>query len=370
MIIYVNDIFIYKERNIIMKKITALILALLTLFGLCACAAEPAETKTTEVKTAETQTEIQSKTEEEKVTDANQTVVRLKALTGPTGMGLATLMHNEKAGSGNKGKYEIELVSSPDQITGPIVGNLCDVAAVPINLAATLYQKTGGKIRILCANTLGVLHIVENGETIKSVADLKGKTIYAPNPGSTPEYVLRYVLKENGIDPDKDVKLEFLLGGDEVASKLASTPGAIGMLPEPKKSAFLTQNKNFRTCLDMTEEWNKVAGEGNTLVQGVFIARTEFIEKNPQAIKDFLADYEASQNHVNTSGDEGIQHIVETGILPKAPIAKAALPGCNITYMAGEKMKTAVEKCLNVLFEANPKSVGGALPEDGIYFVG
>ena len=346
-----------------MKKITALILALLTVLGLCACAAEKAETNTAEVKT-----EIQTVTEEEKVTDANKTVVRLKALTGPTGLGLATLMHNEKAGSGNEGKYEIELVSSPDQITGPIAGNLCDVAAVPINLAATLYQKTGGKIQILCANTLGVLHIVEEGETVKSVADLKGKTIYAPNPGSTPEYVLRYVLKENGIDPDKDVKLEFVTGGDEVVEKLTKNPGSIGMLPEPKKSAFLIQNKNFRTCLDMTEEWNKVAGEGNQLVQGVFIARKEFIEKNPQAIKDFLADYNASQKHVNTSGDEGIQHVVETGILPKAPIAKAALPGCNITFMAGEEMKSAVGQCLRVLFEANPKSVGNALPGNDIYY--
>ncbi len=346
-----------------MKKIIALTLALLTVFGLCSCAAEPVQTETKEA-----QTEIQTKTEEVQETTANKTVVRLKALTGPTGLGLATLMHNEKAGSGNKGKYEIELVSSPDQITGPIVGNQCDIAAVPINLAATLYQKTGGKVQILCANTLGVLHIVEDGETIKSIADLKGKTIYAPNPGSTPEYVLRYVLKENGIDPDKDVTLEFRTGGDEVCEELIKNPGSIGMLPEPKKSAFLTQNKNFRTCLDMTEEWNKVAGEGNTLIQGVFIARKDFIDRNPEAIKDFLADYDASQNNVNTASDEAINHVVETGILPKAPLAKAALPGCNITFLAGEEMQTAVGKCLQVLFDANPKSVGGALPENDIYY--
>ncbi|MBQ3075334.1 MAG: ABC transporter substrate-binding protein, partial [Clostridia bacterium] len=290
------------------------------------------------------------------------------ALTGPTGMGLATLLHNNKEGSGNKRTYEAELVSTPDQITGPIIGSLCDIAAVPVNLAATLYQKTEGKVQIICANTLGVLYMVENGETVKSVSDLKGKTIYAPNPGSTPEYVLRYVLEENGIDPDKDVTLEFLTGGDEVAAKLATTPGAIGMLPEPKKSAFLTQNADWRVCLDMTEEWDKVAGEGNSLVQGVFIARKEFIEDHPQAVKGFLDDYNASQKNVNASDTQGIAHIVEAGILPNEGLAKKAVPGCNITFMEGAEMKAAVSKCLQVLFDANPKSVGGKLPADDVYY--
>ncbi len=337
-----------------MKKLTALILALVMLLGLAACAEEPKQTET-----AATQT-----TEEA----PDNTVIRLKALTGPTGMGLATLIHNNKEGSGNKRSYEIDLVSTPDQITGPVIGNLCDVAAVPINLAATLYQKTGGEIQIICANTLGVLYMVENGETVKSIADLKGKTVFAPNPGSTPEYVLRYVLKENGIDPDNDVKLEFLTGGDEVAAKLATTPNAIGMLPEPKKSAFLTQNKNFRVCLDMTEEWNKVAGEGNTLVQGVFIARKAFIQEHPQAIKGFLDDYNASQKSVNNSLTAGATHVVDAGILPNVVLAKTAIPGCNITFMEGKEMKSAVSKCLQVLFDANPKSVGGKLPTDDIYY--
>ena len=212
------------------------------------------------------------------------------------------------------------------------------------------------------------LNAFENGETVKSVSDLKGKTIYAPNPGSTPEYVLRYVLEENGIDPDKDVTLEFLTGGDEVAAKLATTPGAIGMLPEPKKSAFLTQNADWRVCLDMTEEWDKVAGEGNSLVQGVFIARKEFIEDHPQAVKGFLDDYNASQKNVNASDTQGIAHIVEAGILPNEGLAKKAVPGCNITFMEGAEMKAAVSKCLQVLFDANPKSVGGKLPADDVYY--
>ncbi|MBE6712199.1 MAG: ABC transporter substrate-binding protein [Ruminococcaceae bacterium] len=341
-----------------MKKIIALALALLMLLPLCACSEKKDETKTDE----------KAAVQGEKAESVDNTTVRLKALTGPTGMGLATLIHNQKAGSGNKANYEIDLVTSPDQITGPVIGNLCDIAAVPINLAAILYQKSGGKIQILCANTLGVLYMVENGNSIKSVSDLKGKTIYAPNPGSTPEYILRYVLKENGIDPDKDVKLEFLAGGDEVAAKLATTKGAIGMLPEPKKSAFLDKNTSFRVCLDMTEEWNKVAGSGNTLIQGVFIARKEFIEQHPQVIKNFLDDYNASQKNVNTSLTAGAKHVVEAKILPSEILAKKAIPGCNITFIEGKEMKAAVEKCLQVLFDADTKSVGGKLPSEDIYY--
>ncbi len=343
-----------------MKKIISFTLALLMLFSLTACGAD--KDNVTATLPEETQTLVT----EEAVKD--DTTIRLLAMTGPTGMGLAQLLHNDKAGEGNKCDYEASLVSSPDQVVAPIAGKTCDIAAVPINLASTLYKKTGGEIVILCANTLGVLYMVENGESVKSVEDLRGKTIYAPNPGSTPEYVLRYVLKENGIDPDKDVTLEFLTGGDEVAAKLASTPGSIGMLPEPKKSAFLSQNTSFRTCLDMTEEWDKVAGEGNTLVQGVFIARKEFVKDHPELIKAFLDDYNASQATVNGDLDKGAELVVEAGIIPKAPLAKKAIPGANITFLKGAEMKSAVSKCLQVLFEANSQSVGGELPADDIYY--
>lgn len=343
-----------------MKKILALFLALSMLFSFAACAAEEAVTAT--------ENDTADKTATATAEEEDNTTIRMMAMTGPTGMGLASLIANDKAGSGNSADYEIELVSSPDQVVAPLAGGQIDIAAVPINLASTLYKKTEGKIRILAANTLGVLHVVENGETVKSIADLKGKTIYAPNPGSTPEYVLRFVLKENGIDPDKDVTLEFLTGGDEVAAKLASTPGSIGMLPEPKLSAFLSQNTSFRKALDMTEEWNKVAGEGNTLVQGVFVAREAFVEEHPAVVKAFLEDYDKSQKLVNTDLDQGAKLIVEAGIIPKEPLAKKAIPGSNITFLEGSEMKAAVSKCLQVLFEANPASVGGQLPADDIYY--
>lgn len=336
-----------------MKKPLALLLAAVLLLSLCACSSAPTDETTVDPQETET-----------------NTVIRLYAMTGPTGMGLASLLHNDDVKNGNRADYEYELVSAPDLARDAIISQSCDIAAVPINLAATLYAKTNGQIQILCANTLGVLHIVENGSTVNSVEDLRGKTIYAPNPGSTPEYILRFVLKENGIDPDNDVTLEFLQGGDEVAAKLALTEGAIGMLPEPKLSAFLSSSPDFRVALDMTEEWNKIAGEDNTLVQGVFVARKEFVEAHPDLIRAFLDDYNDSQALINRDHELGAQYIVDAQIIPKVPLAKKAIPGSNIVFLEKEAMKNAVSKCLQVLYEADSKSVGGTLPDDGIFYAG
>lgn len=351
-----------------MKKLLVLTLALALLLPLCACNFPETEPVTglPSLGSTVTQENTEAATEDEVLTD--DTTIRLMAMTGPTGMGLASLLHNDKEGEGNLADYEAELVTAPDQVVPAIANGTCDIAAVPINLAATLYARTKGQVQVLCANTLGVLHIVENGDVIKSAKDLKGKTIYAPNPGSTPEYILRFVLKENGIDPDKDVTLQFFASGDEVAAQLTANPEAVGMLPEPKVSAFLSANATYRAALDMTEEWNQVAGNENILIQGVFVARKAFIQEHPALVEAFLKDYDASQSLVNGDLEKGAELVVEAGIIPKAPLAKKAIPGCNITFLEGAEMKKGVAKCIDVLFEAAPKSVGSAIPGDDFYF--
>jgi len=337
-----------------MKKILALILTLAMLLCLFACSEEPKKSS--------------EPTQENSLTD--QTKVRLMALKGPTGMGLASLIHNDKANSGNKVDYELQLVTSAEisNIAAAIAKGECDIAAVPINLASTLYNNTKGKVQVLCANTLGVLHLLENGSSVNSIKDLKGKKIYATGQGSTPEYILRYVLKENGIDPDKDVTLTFVSDHTELATYMANNIYSIGILPEPNVSVVLNSNSKFRVALDMTKEWNKVAGANNTLIQGVFIARKDFIQQHPTVVSAFLDDYNASQTLVNNDKETGANYIVEAEILANAGIAKKAIPGCNITFLEGEKMKSGVLKCLQVLFAANPKSVGNALPADDFYY--
>ena len=351
-----------------MKKLLSILLVGAML--LCAAACGQAETAKTETAEKPVTTGVSVEIPpEEVITD--ETVVRLMALQGPTGMGLASLLHNEKEGSGNKIRYEAELVTSAEisNIAAAITKGECDIAAVPINLASTLYNKTGGKVQVLAANTKGVLYFLENGDTVKSVQDLKGKTLYATGQGSTPEFVLRYVLKQNSIDPDTDVNIVFVADHTELATMLASDVYAIGMLPEPNVTAVLKANPSFRVALNMTGEWNKATGGESELIQGVFVARTAFVEEHPQLVKAFLTDYDNSQNLVNEFKDQGAKFIVEAGILANEAVAQEAISGCNIVCMTGYEMKESVSSCLKVLFEAAPASVGGALPNDDFYFV-
>ena len=321
-----------------MKKMMALLLALCFSVALFSC----------------------GKTENEDVT------VKVVTLMGPTGMGMVQLMQNDKDGT-SANDYEFTLASSPEEAQSAIAS--VDIAALPINLAAALYNK-GEDISFAAINTLGVLSILENGNTIQSVSDLKGKTIYATGKGSTPEYILNYLLTKNGIDPEKDVTIEYLTEHTELATKLASGDAAIGLLPEPNVTVALTSaaasgNTELRIALDVTEEWAKL-GEGE-LVQGCIVVSNRFKTEHPEQYTAFMEEYKASVNYVNSNIDSASAAIAEFGIVPKAEIAKKAIPNCNICCLDGEEGIRYMEAMLTVLCEANAKSVGGKLPDDAFY---
>lgn len=300
---------------------------------------------------------------------AEKTKVNVYGLKGPTGIGLVNLWKAGEDGTALN-DYKVEALASPDDAVAKISNKEADIAAIPTNLAATLYQKTGGTIQVLAVNTLGVLHIVENGDTIQKVSDLKGKTIYSTGQGSNPEYVLNYVLRENGLDPEKDVTVKFVTENDELATKLATGEAEIAMVPEPVVTTTLSKNADLRVALDMTKEWEAVAGDKSALMMGCVVGRKEFIEQNPQAVKDFLTEYKVSVEKALDDID-GTAALCETyGIIPKAAVAKQAIPRCNLTYVDGADMKEQLGGYLKVLFDADPKSVGGTMPDDNFYYLG
>lgn len=292
---------------------------------------------------------------------------KVAALNGPTGMGLVKMMDDEK----DTDNYEFTLVGAPDEITAKLVKGEYDIAAVPANLASVLYNNTGGNIQTLAVNTLGVLYIVENGNTVKSVSDLKGKTIYASGKGSTPEYALNYILEQNGIDPAKDVTIEYKSEHAECLSAMAADENGIAMLPQPFVTVAMTKNPNIRVAIDLNEEWDKLNAKDNesgSLITGVVVARKDFVEKYPEKTKSFLEEYKSSVEFTNNNIDEAAALIGENDIVPEA-VAKKAIPECNITFISGDEMKTKLSGYLKVLSEANPKAVGGKLPGDDFYYV-
>lgn len=299
---------------------------------------------------------------------ADNTVAKVLTLKGPTGLGMLEMMDkNEK--SEEKG-YEFGIMSSPDEMKTEVVLGNYDIAAVPINLASALYKVTEGKLMVAAINTLGVLYILENGETITNISDLKGKTIYCAGGGSTPEYVLKYILEKNGIDPEKDVTLDFSFTDHaELAAFAAEGTFDVVMLPQPNVTSALVSSKegDLRIALNLTEEWDKVCD--TKLIQGCIVVRKEFAEAHPAKLKAFLEEYNASVEYVNTNVDSAAALAEHFGIIPKAALAKKAIPGCNITFIDGEEMKNDMKAMLEILYEAAPSSVGGKLPDDAFYYI-
>ena len=298
---------------------------------------------------------------------AEKTHVNVVAIKGPTGVGMVNLMKsNKEQSTGNI--YNFTTVSSPDLIVAKISNKEADIAAAPTNLAASLYNKTGGKVQMLGINTKGVLYIMENGNTVNSIADLKGKTVYTTGKGANPEFLLRYLLTENGIDPDKDVNIEFKSENDELAALLVTESAKIALVPEPVVSTVKTKNSKLRVALDMTAEWSNISEGQSELLMGCIIGRKEFIEQNPQAVTVFLEEYKASVEKALSDIDSTAQLCEEYEIIPKAAIAKAAIPGCSLTYIDSNDMMDKIKGYFDVLFAANPQSVGGALPDDEFYY--
>ena len=328
-----------------MKKITLLLCLVLVLGLLVACGNTPSDPITP---------------------PAENTDISVITLKGPTGMGMAKLIE-DSANSATFDNYTFTIASAPEEVQAEIIKGNYDIAAVPVNLASALYKKTEGELMIAGVNTLGVLYVLENGNTIQSVEDLRGKTIYATGQGSTPEYCLRYVLEKSGIDPDNDVTIEYMAQHAELANLMVADQAAIAMLPEPNVSAVLAGNQNVRIALDLPDEWEKLADNNGTLVQGCIVVNKKFATEHPEALVRFLDDYKASVSFVNNN-EGAAELIVKHGIIPKLPIAKSAIPNSNICLIEGDEMKNMVSEFLSVLFEANPKSIGGALPSEDFYF--
>lgn len=336
------------------KKITAILLAaamMVTAFAGCG----KAEKETENPK--ETREEVAEKTEKAPID------VDIMALKGPTAMGLVEMME--------KSDYNFSIVASVDEVSPKLLQGETDIAAIPANLASVLYNRTEGEIQVLAINTLGVLYIVENGETIQSAADLKGKTIYASGKGATPEYALNYILSSNGINPETDVTIEWKSEHSECVAALASQENSVAMLPQPFVTTAQAKNSQIRTALDLTKEWDALQKDGeqkSSMITGVVVARKEFAEENPEEIQEFLKEYHISVDYVNENVKDAAQLIEKYDIVP-AVVAEKALPACNIVCIDGEEMKEKLSGYLEVLNAQNPQAVGGEIPENDFYYI-
>ena len=345
-----------------MKRVLSLTLALalcLTLFGCTAGTSESSSSLASESSASAVESESSlSQPESSAVQESQSSAVdtadlgtaTVAALKGPTAMGMVKMMSDDAAS--DSPLYDFSIYASADEITPKLVQGELDIAAVPANLASVLYNNTEGQVQVLAINTLGVLYIVEDGDTVQSVEDLKGKTIFASGKGSTPEYALNCMLTQNGIDPETDVTIEWKSEHSECVASLAATENAM--------------------ALDITEEWEKLAsanGSDATLITGVVVGRKDFVEQNPQLVQEFLSQYEQSVAYTQEDTAGAAALVGQYDIVPEA-VAQKALPECNITFIKGDEMQAKLSAYLQTLLDQNPKSIGGQLPGDDFYYLG
>lgn len=294
---------------------------------------------------------------------AEPDTINVLALKGPTAMGMTGLMDDDEA---NGYPYEFTISAAVDEISPKVIQGTADIVCVPANLGSVLYNKTEGGVQVIALNTLGVLYICENGSTVTSVADLKGKTIFASGKGATPEYALNYILKGNGIDPESDVTIEWKSEHAECVSALLTTENSVALLPQPFVTTAQAKNEGINVALDLTKEWDALGTEG-AMITGAVIVRTEFAQQYPQAVDKFLERYAESVKYVTENVEEGAKLVGKYDIVPEA-VALKAIPACNIVCITGSEMKEKLSGYLSVLFEQLPASVGGALPADDFYY--
>ena len=374
-----------------MKKFISFILAAaLGMALLTGCGPEkPAETSaagSAESQTAAASSNVEAsvpETSEKEATEAaaagkessggsgDGTVIRVGGLKGPTTMGLVKLMDDAENGKAQN-DYEFTMVTAADELTALVAGNKVDIALLPANVAGVLYNKTKGGISVIDVNTLGVLYLVSSDTSVTSIDQLKGKTVYLTGKGTTPEYSLRYLMSAAELTED-DVTLEFKSEPAEVASVLAEDPSRIGLLPQPFVTSALAQNESLSVILDLTKAWDEAQEQAETrsrMITGVTIVNNDFLAAHGDLVDTFLSEHEASIRFTSEDPDTASMLIEAAGIVPKAAVAKKALPGCNIAFLSGGEMKTALSGYLKALFDQNPASTGGALPDDAFYYTG
>lgn len=356
------------------RKLLALTLSLALTAGLAACSTQAPAEDTAPPESTAPAAETQTPAADEFL--PYQTV-HLGLLSGPTGMGAAKMLADNdatyaqvEAGTYEGGtllRYEVTLGSDPaNDIVPRLTNGELDIAAIPTNLAATLYNRTDGGIKLLALNTLGVLHILENGDTVNSLADLEGRTLYATGQGSNPEYVLNYLLEANGLDPAADVDIQWL-ASEELTARMASGDIDLCMLPVPAATTVMMQNSDVRDAIDLNDAWTESGAQG-TFTMGCLVARTEWLEDNSELVPGILEEYAASIDYVNSNPEEAAALIEQYGIVPKAAVAQAAIPQANMVCVTGEDMK-GIADYYQVLFDADPTSIGGAIPGEDFYYI-
>jgi len=351
-------------KHIKFSHVLSLLLALVMILSLAACAGTPSESDIETTESTEPEETLGTPDDTNTPTLDTDLPVRISVLNGTTGFGIAKLMNDHADGNAAL-NYSFKVETDAANINAGLIKGEIDIAALPTNAASTLYNKTEGAVSVLALNTLGVLYVVENGDSVKTLADLEGKTVYAP--AQNPAFIFEAICKASGVNVTIDTT--YAQPAALMSAVAASEAGMIAVLPQPVLTVAMSKNANLRLALDLTAEWKNAVGS-DSLVQGCIVVRNEFLNAHTNEVLKFMEEYKASIEFLNANPTEASEMVVELGIYTgAAAVAAKAIPSCNIVYIDGEEMKTALSAFLETMFDFKAASVGGALPADNFYFM-
>ena len=292
--------------------------------------------------------------------------LRVAALRGPTGVGMVKMLE-EKPSLGKNVIIDYQVAETPDIVTARILSKEIDIAALPTNIAANLYNKGAG-YKLLAINTWGNLYLISNEIEIVSWEDFKGKTINSIGLGATPDLVFRSLLIANGLDPDKDVTMDYSMAQVELAGALSAGRVALAVLPEPLVTTTLTKNASLKIMMSLEDEWKKIHGDNIAIAQGCLVVREDFAKKHPEVVASFLKEYQDSIAWVNNNLEQAGALVEKHNLGMPAAVAVQAIPRSNVRYMAALDARSQLEAYFNVLLDLAPQAVGGKLPDEGFYY--
>lgn len=348
------------------KRLLAVILSLVTLLALAACGAGPAEESTAPSPAGSPESPSAEESPEAVGPDTGLEI-DIMVLNGTTGFGMVPLIASAEAGEAAL-NYSFSVETDASIVSAAMINGDADIAALPTNAAATLYNRTEGDVQLLALNTLGVLYLVSDGSVeVSSVEDLRGQTVYAP--AQNPTFIFQYICEQNGLTVGEDVIIDNTYAQPaELNAAAASGTVSLAVLPEPMVTIARSQNESLSVALDLTAEWDAVAPEGS-LVQGCVVVSRAFAEEHPAELSQFLADYGASVESVIDDPESAAADIAAAGVFAQEAVAAKAIPNCNLCFITGEEMRSAMEEFLNIMYAVAPESIGGAVPDGGFYYL-
>lgn len=329
------------------RRIVALLTALILVFTLAACGKEPEPVTTT--------TEVYP---DMLVRDEKINVACFRA-------GSAVSLTHARATK--EDACVITFSNSVDEITSLIKSGKADIAALPLNTAAQLYNKTNGGIKIMSITALNSLYLVEKGDIIKKLSDFKGKTVVTSGKGTVFDYYLLYVLKESGIDPETDITIRYLDTYDDVvADAKGENSSGLCVVPCNYACEILYAEKGY----DTVESFTNILKLKTEMVFAAecLAVRTEYLEAHPDLVEEFLDFADMSATFITSSARAGL-YLIDAKLFADEEKALANVFNCNPVCIQGDELVTLASENLKFLYELDPDSVGGALPDENIYYV-